>query len=121
VAESEPRAATIVKLRLQADSDHDINEDATIVDLVIGPTLEDSGVAWRVRGSTLQYPQVKSAPLATALAGRPFEEAKDVVEGQGLELRTITVWPGWWPRFPFFDSRLRIDVKNEAPTAAAPP
>jgi hypothetical protein len=121
VPETEPRAATIVKLRQQADPDHDINETATVVDLVIGPTLEDSGVAWRVRGSTLQYPQVKTAPLATALAGRPFEEAQKVVEGQGLELSTITVWPGWWPRFPFFDSRLRIEVKTGASTAVAPP
>jgi hypothetical protein len=121
VAESEPRAATIVKLRQQADSDHDINETAAVVDLVIGPTLADNGVGWRVRASSSQFPLVKKDPLRTALAGRPFEEAQKVVEDQGLELKTITVWPGWWPRFPFFDSRLRIDVKTEASTTAAPP
>jgi hypothetical protein len=91
------------------------------VDLIIGPALEENGVRWRVRGSTLQYPQVKDAPLRTALAGRQFEEAQNVVEGQGLELKTITVWPGWWPRFPFFDSRLRIEVDTGASAASGSP
>ena len=42
------------------------------------------------------------------------------MEGQGLELRSITVWPGWWPRLPFFDSRLHIEVDTET-SAASPP
>ena len=121
VPETEPRATTIIKLRQQADSDHDINETSAVVDLVIGPTLAENGVTWRVRGSAMQYPQVKDAPLRTALAGRQFEEAQNVVGGQGLELRTITIWPGWWPRFPFFDSRLRIEVETETSATAASP
>jgi hypothetical protein len=64
---------------------------------------------------------VKEAPLRTALAGRPFEEVQSIVEGQGLELRTITVWPGWRPRLPFFDSRLRIDVFTGSSPASVPP
>ena len=117
---TEPRATTITRLRQQADSDNDINEAATVVTLVIGPTLEANGVRWRVRGSTSQFPLVKDAPLRTALAGRPFEEAPNLIAAQGLELRSITVWPGWWPRFPFFDTRLRIEV-DTATTAASPP
>jgi hypothetical protein len=113
VPDTEPRATTLVKLGQQADFDHDIEETAAVVDLVIGPTLTDNGVTWRVRGSALQYPQVKDAPLRTALAGREFGEVEGVVAGQGLELRTITVWPGWWPRLPFFDSRLRIVPETE--------
>jgi hypothetical protein len=121
VAEGEPRATTITKLGLQADSDYEVNEAAAVVDVVIGPTLQDNGVSWRVRGSGPQVPQVKEAPLRTALAGRPFEEVQSIVEGQGLELRTITVWPGWWPRLPFFDSRLRIDVFTGSSSASVPP
>ena len=44
-----------------------------------------------------------------------------MLEGQGLELRTITVWPGWWPRFPFFDSRLQIKVETTTPATSASP
>ena len=121
VAEGEPRATTIVKLGQRADSDYEIDVTAAVVDLVIGPTLQDNGVGWRVRGSGPQVPQVKEAPLRTALAGRPFEEAKDIVQGQGLELQTITIWPGWWPRFPFFDSRLHIDVLRGSSSASVPP
>ena len=114
---AEPRATAISKLRQQAESDYDINETAAVVDVVVGPALGDNGVRWTVRGSTLQYPQLKEAPLRTALAGREFGDAQAVIDGQGLELRSITVWPGWWPRFPFFDTRLQIKVDPE--TAAS--
>ena len=119
VSEAEPRATTITKLKQQADPQYDINEAATEIAVIIEPTLVDNGVRWRVRASTLQYPQVKEAPLRTALAGREFSEVEAVMDGQGLEVQRITIWPGWWPRFPFFDSRLRIEV--ETPTSAASP
>jgi hypothetical protein len=119
VSEAEPRATTITKLKQQADPEYDINEEAAAVAVIIGPTIDDNGVKWRVRANTLQYAQVKEAPLRTALAGREFSEADAVMEGQGLELRSITIWPWWWPRFPFFDSRLRIDVDKQ--TSAASP
>ena len=121
VPAAEPRATAVAKLRQQADPDHDINDAAAGVDVIIGPTLEENGVRWRVRGSTSQYPQLKEAPLRTALAGREFDEAQGVMDGQGLELRTITVWPGWWPRFPFFDSRLQIRVDTPTPASSATP
>jgi hypothetical protein len=121
VSGAEPRATAVAKLKQQADPDHDINDSAAGVDVIIGPTLEENGVRWRVRSATLQYPQLKEAPLRTALAGREFEDAKGVMEGQGLEIRTITVWPGWWPRFPFFDSRLQIKVDTPTPATSSTP
>jgi hypothetical protein len=119
VSEAEPRATTITKLKQQADPEYDINEDAAAVAVVIGPTLVDNGVQWRVRASTSQFAQVKEAPLRTALAGREFSEVEAVLDGQGLKVQRITIWPGWWPRFPFFDSRLRIEVDKQ-PSAASP-
>ncbi len=119
VSEAEPRATTITRLKQQADPEYEINEAAAGVAVIIGPTLVDNGVQWRVRASTLQYPQLKEAPLRTALAGREFSEAQSVMDGQGLELRRITIWPWWWPRFPFFDSRLRIEVDTQ--TSAGSP
>jgi len=121
VPEAEPRATTIVKLKEQADLDHDIDETGAGVDVIIGPTLEENGVRWRVRSSTLQYPQPKEAVLRTALAGREFDDAEGVMEGQGLKLMTITVWPWWWPRFPFFDSRLQIKVDTATPATSVSP
>jgi hypothetical protein len=120
VPQAEPRATAVAKLKQQADPDHDINETAAGVDVIIGPTVEENGVRWRIRGSTLQYPQPKEALLRTALAGREFNDVYGVMEDQGLEVRTITIWPGWWPRFPFFDSRLQITV-DETPTTSASP
>ena len=119
VAEAEPRATTIAKLKERADPENDINETATVVDVIIGPTLSDNGVVWRVRGRTSQFPLVHDAPLRASLAGREFAEAEDVVKGQGLALVRVVVWPGWWPRLPFFDPRLRIEVDTQ--TSAASP
>lgn len=121
VPETEPRATTIAELKKRADPENDISKAAAVVDVIIGPTVEENGVRWRVRGHTTQYPQVKESPLRTALAGREFDDAQNVVESQGLELKRIVVWPGWWPRLPFFDSRLQITVDTETPATSASP
>ncbi len=120
VPEAEPRATTIAKLQERADPEYDIDQSGAVVDVIIGPTLDDNGVGWRVRGRTSQFPRVHDAPLRTALAGREFSDAQSVVENQGLELRRIQVWPGWWPRFPFFDSRLHIEVDTETSASPSP-
>jgi len=121
VPDVEPRATTIAKLKERADPEYDIDQQGAIVDVIIQPTLDDNGVRWRVRGRTSQFPRVKDAPLRTALAGRDFADAQGIVEGQGLELRRILVWPWFWPRFPFFDSRLQIKVDAETPATSASP
>jgi hypothetical protein len=120
VPEAEPRATTIAKLEERADPEHDIDPDA-VVDVIIEPTVDDNGVRWRVRGRTSQFPRLHDAPLRTALAGRDFADAQDVVEGQGLRLMRIVVWPGWWPRFPFFDSRLEIKLDSETTATSGSP
>ncbi|MEX2047895.1 MAG: baseplate J/gp47 family protein [Chloroflexota bacterium] len=121
VADSEPRATTIAKLKERADPENDIDENVAVVDVIIEPTVEENGVRWRVRGSTSQFPLVHDAPLRAALAGREFIDAQDVVEDQGLELKRMVVWPGWWPRLPFFDSRLQIEVDTAASAASPSP
>jgi hypothetical protein len=121
VPEGEPRATTIAKLKQRADPENDVDTTAAVVDVVIGPTLVENGVLWRVRGRTTQFPLVHDAPLRASLAGREFAEAEDVVRGQGLQLRRVVVWPGWWPRLPFFDSRLRIEVDTEASATSGSP
>jgi hypothetical protein len=121
VPEGEPRATTIAKLKERAEPEHGINATAAVVDVIIGPTLLDNGVRWRVRARASQFPNVRDAPLRASLAGREFADAQAVVERQGLELRRILVWPGWWPRFPFFDSRLRIEVDTQSSAASASP
>jgi hypothetical protein len=121
VPETEPRATTITKLRERAPAENDISEAATVVDVIIDPTLVENGVRWRVRAHTTQYVRVRDATVAASLAGREFEEVQAVVEGQGLEFVRLEIWPGWWPRLPFFDSRLRIKVETETSAIAESP
>jgi hypothetical protein len=121
VADAEPRATTVAELKKRAEPGSDINPTAATMDVVIGPTVDDNGVHWRVRARTLQYPIVQVAPLRASLAGREFTEAESVVKVQGLALVRIEVWPGWWPRLPFFDSRLRISVDTATSATSASP
>jgi len=121
VPEVEPRATTIQRLKDRADPANDIDERGAVVDVVTGPTLVDNGVRWLVRARTAQYPIVQDAPLRASLAGREFAEAEKVVNEQGLELRSVEIWPGWWPRMPFFDTRLRIEVDTGPSSAFASP
>jgi hypothetical protein len=112
VPETEPRATTIAKLKERADPGNDLNEAATVVDVIIEPTLVENGVRWRVRAHTSQFSQVRNAPLRASLAGRELEEVETLVNDQGLQFVRLEVWPGWWPRLPFFDSRLRIECRE---------
>jgi hypothetical protein len=121
VPATEPRATTITKLRERAEPQNDINEAAAVVDVIIEPTLVENGVRWRVRAHTSQFPQVRDDPLRASLAGREFAEAETVVNDQGLHLVRLEIWPGWWPRLPFFDSRLRIQVETETSANATSP
>jgi len=121
VADSEPRATTVAELKKRAEPGNDINATAATMDVVIGPTVDDNGVRWRVRARTSQFPIVQVAPLRASLAGREFTEAESVVKVQGLALVRIEVWPGWWPRLPFFDSRLRINVDTATSATSASP
>ena len=121
VADAEPRATTVAELKKRAEPGNDVSATAATVDVIIGPTLDDNGVHWRVRARTSQYPIVQVAPLRASLAGREFTEAEDVVKVQGLALVRIEVWPWWWPRLPFFDSRLRISVDTATSATSASP
>ncbi|HKY50126.1 MAG TPA: baseplate J/gp47 family protein [Candidatus Limnocylindria bacterium] len=121
VPENEPRATTIAKLKEHAASQNDINEAAAVVDVIIEPTLLENGVRWRVRAHTTQFPQVRNDPLRASLAGREFGEVESVVQGQGLQFVRLEIWPGWWPRLPFFDSRLRIQVETATTATSESP
>jgi len=112
---------TVAELKKRAEPGNDVSATAATVDVIIGPTLDDNGVHWRVRARTSQYPIVQVAPLRASLAGREFTEAEDVVKVQGLALVRIEVWPWWWPRLPFFDSRLRISVDTATSATSASP
>ena len=69
VPEAEPSATAIAKLKQQADPDHDINETAAGVDVIIGPTLEENGVRWRVRGSTAAVPAAERGAASDGARG----------------------------------------------------
>ncbi len=117
VAAAEPRTAAIALLRQAAPAANDIDAEGAAVDTVLGPTVGADGVTWRVRARTVQWQRVNEAAISAALAGRPFEEAADVVEGLGLSLRRISTWPGWWPRLPFLDTRVEVRKETTAPAA----
>ena len=119
VADAEPRATTIAKLRQAADSGFDIDATGATVEVVGTPTVKDDGVYWRVRGRASQFRRLDEAAIRSALAGRSFEEVSGVVSDRGLRLVRVSTWPGWWPRLPVLDSR--IQIQSEARAAAGPP
>ena len=116
---SEPRAAAVSLLRQAAPAENEIDAEGATVDTVLGPTVQDDGVHWRVRAKTLQFHRVNEAAISAALAGHPFEEASGIVTDLGLSLRRISTWPGWWPRMPFLDVRIAVE-KEATPSSAVP-
>jgi hypothetical protein len=114
VSSSEPRKTAVERLGTAADSGFDIDKEGAIVEIVGAPSVEPDGVHWRVRARASQFRRPDEAAIRAALAGRRFEEVSDVVRARDLELRTISTWPGWWPRLPVLDSRIKIQSEARA-------
>jgi hypothetical protein len=114
VVSTEPRKTAMERLATAADTGFDIDRDGGIVDIVGAPSVETDGVHWRVRARASQFRRPDEAAIRAALAGRRFDEVSAVVRSRDLELKTISTWPGWWPRLPVLDSRIRIQSESRA-------
>jgi hypothetical protein len=120
VTDKEPTRTAIAKLRQEVSPGMELDEASAVVNEVIGASVFDDGVHWRVRAQGKQKPQPNTTQMTAALAGREYEAAGQVAEQSGFALRSVTLWPEWWPRLPVLDSRITIVVES-LPPAASPP
>jgi len=120
VTDQEPKATAIAKLRQELSSDMDIDETSAVVNEVIGASVQDDGVHWRVRAQGKQKRKPNTTQMTAALAGRDYEAVGPLAEQLGFRLRSITPWPDWWPRLPVLDSRITIVVEELPPAASSP-
>ncbi|MDQ2912353.1 MAG: hypothetical protein M3T56_03765 [Chloroflexota bacterium] len=120
VTNDEPKATAIAHLRQELATGMDLDEKTAVVTEVIGASVAADGVRWRVRAEGKQVPQAKAAQMTAALAGREYEAVGPLATQFGFELRSITLWPEWWPRLPVLDSRITITVEA-LPSAASSP
>jgi len=112
----EPKRTAVARLRATAPSENDIDETGAVVQNVLGPTVGDDGVRWRVSVRAQQFARPNLPQLSAALAGHPFEESVPIASARGFRVVRVGIWPGWWPRLPLLDSRITIEL---APPVAA--
>jgi hypothetical protein len=118
VPANEPRQTALRKLAEEAPSENEIDRDtAAKVEAVLGPTVDENGVKWRVRATSMQYR--RPIDIRAALVGRSFEEADPIASGRGFHVVQVVPWPSWWPRLPVLDYRITIEVVP--PIAAGTP
>jgi hypothetical protein len=120
VTDKEPARTATVKLGQEVSPGMDVDESSVKVDEVIGASVGDDGVHWRVRAQGKQKPQPNTTQMTAALAGRESEAVRPLAEQLGFTLRSITLWPEWWPRLPVLDSRITILVESLPPAASSP-
>ena len=120
VTDKEPTRTAVAKLRGELSPGMDLDETSAVVNQVIGATVQDDGVHWRVRAQAKQKPQPNTTQMTAALAGREYGAVRPLVEQLGFSLRSTTPWPEWWPRLPVLDSRITIVVES-LPSAAGSP
>ena len=120
VPTDEPKTTAIARLRQELASGMDLDASSPVVNEVIGAQVAEDGVHWRVRAQGKQVPQPKTTQMTAALAGREYEAAGQVAEQLGFTLRSVTLWPEWWPRLPVLDSRITIVVESLPPAASSP-
>ncbi|GAC1461124.1 MAG: hypothetical protein NVSMB8_12200 [Candidatus Limnocylindrales bacterium] len=107
VASDQPAKAALERYRTSAGQGS-VLDDASAkfeVSQTIGPT----GVIWQVTASGRQFPRIDEARVRTAIAGREPTDARAVLEGLGLSVSDLRLEPGWWPRLPLLDARIRIN------------
>jgi hypothetical protein len=119
VSKNEPLFAALKGLRGELQAGMDLDPESAVVEIVLGPTVLETGVQWRVRARAQQYATVDAAQLKTALVGRGLDEVDDVATARGFHKVNVETWPSWWPRLPVLDSR--ITIKFDAPATAGPP
>jgi len=85
------------------------------VNIIIPATVDDKGVHWRVQASSIQY--ARTAPLASALAGKSVAEATRIAKDRGFQVSQIVLSPTWLPLMPLLDSRITVTIGD--PTAVA--
>ena len=117
VPSTEPRQTALKNLAGNASPGNQISTgDAAKLEAVTGPTVDANGVHWRVRVSSIQY--ARTALLTSAIAGRSFDDAKQIAEERGFKVVQIVATPGWLPRMPLLDSRIAITIGEPTITAS---
>jgi len=120
VIDKEPTRTAVAKLKDEVASDMDLDQTSAVVNEVIGASVQDDGVHWRVRAQGQQKRKPNTPQMTAALAGREYEAVGPLAEQLGFKLRSITPWPEWWPRLPVLDSRITILVESLPPAASSP-
>lgn len=121
VSNAQPRAQAISSLHgeLSGSPGMTFDNDSAVVDIVLGPSVGENGVQWRVRARAQQYASTEAAQMKAALTGRTLGEIEKVAAARGFKKLAVETWPSWWPLLPVLDSR--ITIKVEAPVTAGAP
>jgi len=119
VANGQPRAAAIASLRNELGGGMTFDNDSVAVDIVLGPTVVETGVQWRVSAKAQQYSGIDAAQMKASLTGRGLDDVDTVAAARGFKKLSVETWPSWWPLLPVLDSR--ITIKLEAPVTAGTP
>ncbi|TMC45451.1 MAG: hypothetical protein E6J23_04745 [Chloroflexi bacterium] len=121
VSDGQPRAAAVSNLRgeLAGTPGMTFDNDSVAVNIVLGPTVGENGVQWRVSAKAQQYSGVDAAQMKAALTGRALGEIETVAAARGFRKLGVEMWPSWWPLLPVLDSR--ITIKPEAPVTTGAP
>ncbi len=120
VVAAEPRNTAVDRLAATADPDDDVDKQGAAVDVVGTPSVDATGVHWRVRVRAEQFRRLDEAAIRAAVVGHPLDAAEitKAVEAHGVQWRRVLTWPGWWPRMPLLEGR--IQIQKEAPAPASP-
>ena len=107
VAGDQPTKAALERYRTMASAGNVLDERTAQLNAVA--TVADNGVTWKITASGTQSPQLDSARVRGALAGRTPAEVRELLSAQGLRLTDLRISPSWWPRMPLLDARIAVN------------
>ncbi len=106
-AGDQPTKAALERYRTMASPGNVLDERTVQFNAVA--SVADNGVTWKVSASGTQSPQLDSARIRGALAGRTPAEVRELLSAQGLQVTDLRISPSWWPRMPLLDARIAVN------------
>ncbi len=109
VAGAEPARTALERYKALATDGNVLDERSAQFGGINSPTVADNGVTWKLAATGQQSIRLTKEQVGRAVAGRSVDEARTLLQGQGLRVTDIKLSPSWWPRMPLLDARITVN------------
>ena len=101
-------------LDIQLAEGEQVMDNELIFNATKRPVIHDDFVDWQYQVERTTRQEVNINEIRKKLVGRGTDEIIAILASQGLESDQVTyhVFPAWWKRVPFLESRIEVGLNE---------